>query len=142
MCSARFGFKQKALASHKPSASRYDYDRVPTTDEMHMTDSALPLSLPVGSARSNFRTIQHPSAELPALMHCHGRSQSVVIRRISREGMTVEYASGLKLGDPLMVQLFSNRTLAGSTVWSVAGYCGIAFDTPLADDDPLLLSQC
>jgi hypothetical protein len=74
-------------------------------------------------------------------MYCHGRSQSVVIRRISREGMTVEYASGIHPKDAIRLQIFSNRTLSGSAIWSVAAYCGIAFDTPLGDDDPLLLSQ-
>lgn len=141
MSLAPVGFAQKALALRKPSASRYGYDRIPTSDELHMTDSTLRLRRPVVAGRSNFRTFQHPSAELPALMHCHGRSQSVVIRRISREGMIVEYASGLHPRDAIKVQLLSNRTLSGSAVWSVAAYCGIAFDTPLADDDPLLLSQ-
>lgn len=74
-------------------------------------------------------------------MHCHGRSQRVVIRRTSRQGMTVEFASGLRPHDLVRVQLFSNRTLSGVVVWSVAAYCGVAFDTPLADDDPVLLSQ-
>lgn len=106
-----------------------------------MTDSTLRLRRPIVTGRCNFRTFQHPSAELPALLHCHGRSQSVVIRRISREGMTVEYAFGLNPKDVVGVQLLSNRTLSGSAVWSVAAYCGIAFDTPLADDHTLLLSQ-
>lgn len=56
--------------------------------------------------------------------------------------MTVEYACGLRPGDAVSVQLFSNRTLSGSVLWSIAVYCGIAFATPLAEDDPVLLSHC
>lgn len=106
-----------------------------------MTDTTLRLRRPVRPARSTLRTFQHPNAHLPALIHCHGRSQRVVIRRTSREGITVEHATGLRPQERVQVQLFSTRSLSAAVVWSVAGYCGVAFDTPLADDDPLLLSQ-
>jgi hypothetical protein len=93
------------------------------------------------STRSNLRTFRQPSAELPALMNFHGRAQTVTIRSISREGMTVEYACGFHPGDAVSLQLFSNRTLSGAVLWSVAAYCGIAFAAPLGEDDPVLLSQ-
>lgn len=91
--------------------------------------------------RSALRAFQHPKAALPALVLCHGHSQSVVIRSVSRDGITVEYATGLQPQDHVQVQLFSTRTLSGAVVWRVAAYCGVAFAAPLADDDPLLLSQ-
>ena len=93
------------------------------------------------SARSNLNIFRQPSAELSALLHFRGRAQTVTIRSISREGMTVEDACGLQSDDAVSVQLFSNRTLSGSVRWSIAAYAGIAFATSLAEDDPVLLSQ-
>jgi PilZ domain len=93
------------------------------------------------STCSNLSTFRQPSAELAALLNSGDRAQSVTIRSISREGMTVEYARGLQPGDAVRVQLFSNRTLMGAVRWSLAAYCGIAFTAPLAEDDPVLLSQ-
>ena len=53
--------------------------------------------------------------------------------------MKLKNAFGLVPGDVISVELLSSRRLGGNVVWSVAPYTGIAFDEPLAEDDPLLV---
>jgi len=62
----------------------------------------------------------------------------VDIRGISRTGVKLDAAFGLKPGDAVTVELLSRRTLDGSVVWSVAAFCGIELDHPLAENDPAL----
>ncbi len=74
----------------------------------------------------------------PAILHAHGRLQCVDMTVISREGVKLDRAFGVKVGDPVTVELLSRRTLNGKVAWSVAAYCGIEFDQPLAEHDPAL----
>jgi len=93
---------------------------------------------------SAWRTLPKQRAFTPrntwvhALLHCRGRTQSVVIRDVSLGGMKLEFAFGLVPGDEVEVELTSARKLQGTIAFSVAAYCGVAFPTPLAEDDPLL----
>lgn len=105
-----------------------------------MSDTSLRLRK-AKTARSNVRAFLQPNAEVPALLCFRGRAQSVSVRSVSRAGMTLEYACGLQAGEAVSVQLFSSRTLSGRVRWSLAAACGVAFATPLAEDDPVLLSQ-
>lgn len=60
------------------------------------------------------------------------------IREISRTGVKLDAAFGINPGDAVTVELLSRRTLEGTVVWSVAAFCGIEFDQPLAENDPAL----
>jgi len=78
------------------------------------------------------------AAARPAILHAHGRAQCVDIHDISRAGLKLDRAFGLKPGDPVTVELLSRRTIRGTVAWSVAAFCGIAFDQPLAQNDSAL----
>jgi PilZ domain len=73
-----------------------------------------------------------------AILHCHDRVQTVVVRDISAGGVKIQNAFGLVPGDPITLELLTRRTLEGEIAWSVPPYCGIKFYTPLRSDDPLL----
>jgi hypothetical protein len=57
---------------------------------------------------------------------------------ISREGVKLDRAFGVKAGDAVTVELLSRGTLNGTVAWSVAAFCGIEFDQPLGESDPAL----
>lgn len=73
-----------------------------------------------------------------AILHCRDQAQTVLIRDMSAGGMKVQNAFGLLPGDAVRVELLTRRTFEGTVAWSVPPYCGIKFNTPLAENDPLL----
>jgi hypothetical protein len=76
-----------------------------------------------------------------AILQCRDRTQTVLVRDISRTGMKVQNAFGLVAGDAVSIEFLTRRTFEGTVVWSVPPYCGIEFTTPLAEDDPLLVTH-
>jgi len=74
-----------------------------------------------------------------AILHSHGRLQCVDLRDISRGEIKLDRAFGLKPGDSVSIELLSRRILKGTVAWSIAAFCGIKFDQPLAEDDPALM---
>jgi hypothetical protein len=87
---------------------------------------------------ANRRASRRCSAKMRAIVHCRDRFQSVVIRDISPSGMKLENVLRLMPGDVVTIELLSSRSLVGTVVWSVASFCGIEFETPLVDNDPLI----
>jgi hypothetical protein len=73
-----------------------------------------------------------------AVVHCHGRFQSIIIRDISRGGAMLENAFGLMSGDAVVVELLSGRSFAAQVMWAVANFCGVAFQELLSENDPAL----
>jgi len=73
-----------------------------------------------------------------AILHCYDRVQTVLIRDISAGGVKIQNAFGLVAGDSVRLELLTRRAFEGTVAWCVAPYCGIKFNTPLAEDDPLL----
>jgi hypothetical protein len=86
------------------------------------------------------RTFERRSTWVQAVAHCEGKHQSIIVRDVSRGGIKIEFAYGLSEGDEIIVELMSGRLLQGTVVWSLAAYCGVAFHTLLAEDDPVLTS--
>jgi hypothetical protein len=84
------------------------------------------------------RSFERRKAPRHAILHAHGQLQCVDMTDISREGVKLDRAFGVKAGDPVTVELLSRRTLNGTVAWSVAAFCGIEFDQPLAENDPAL----
>jgi hypothetical protein len=84
------------------------------------------------------RRFERETIRKNAILHSHDRMQSVLIRDISCGGMKIQNAFGLMPGDVISVELLTRRTFEGTVAWSVPPYCGIKFNTPLAEDDPLL----
>ena len=87
------------------------------------------------------RTSERQGIRKHAILHCHDRVQTVLIRDISAGGVKIQNAFGLVTGDPVQVELLTRRTFEGKVAWSVPPYCGIEFNTPLAQDDPLLAAN-
>lgn len=84
------------------------------------------------------RTSERRSIRKHAILHCHDRVQTVVIRDISAGGMKIQNAFGLAPGDVVRVELLTRRAFEGKVAWAVSPYCGIKFDTALEQGDPLL----
>jgi hypothetical protein len=84
------------------------------------------------------RPLERNEATRHAIVHSHGRLQCAAVHDLSREGIKLDNAFGLTPGDAVTVELLSRRTLGGTVAWSVAAFCGIEFDRPLAEDDPVL----
>lgn len=85
------------------------------------------------------RPLERREAPRHAILHSHGRLQCVDMREISRGGVKLDRAFGLKQGDVVSVELLSRRILNGTVAWSIAAFCGIVFDQPLAENDPALM---
>ncbi len=73
-----------------------------------------------------------------ALLQANGKIQGPSIRSITRSGIRLDGAFGLQPGDEVTVRLPSQQSVSGTVEWSVAGFCGVAFTHPLAEDDPAL----
>ena len=73
-----------------------------------------------------------------AILHCHDRVQTVVIRDVSTGGMKIQNAFGLAPGDVVRVELLTRRAFEGKVAWAVSPYCGIKFHKPLEHSDPFL----
>lgn len=84
------------------------------------------------------RTSARRAMRKHAILHCHDRVQTVVIRDISEGGMKIQNAFGLAPGDTVRVELLTRRAFEGKVAWAVSPYCGVKFDVPLEKNDPLL----
>jgi hypothetical protein len=84
------------------------------------------------------RTSERRAIHKHAILHTHGRTQAIVIRDISAGGLKIQNGFGLIAGDHVKIELLTRRAFEGTVAWSVPPYCGIKFDAPLPDDDPLL----
>ncbi|MCZ7594564.1 MAG: hypothetical protein M5U16_06320 [Hyphomicrobium sp.] len=82
--------------------------------------------------------LERHSAMRYALVYARGTRQCATIRSISRHGIRLDGAFGLEPGDAVTVELPSMPAIDGKVEWSVAAFCGIAFNSPLAETDPVL----
>jgi len=103
-----------------------------------MEDPATRLQASAERSLTKDRPFDRHAATQHAILHSNGRIQCVDICGISRRGVKLDPAFGLKPGDAVTVELLSRRTLEGTVAWSVAAFCGIEFDQPLAENDPAL----
>jgi hypothetical protein len=93
------------------------------------------------AARAHGRASERHGIRKHAILHCHDRVQTVFIRDISAGGVKIQNAFGLMTGDPVRLELLTRRAFEGTVAWSVPPYCGVRFHTPLAEDDPLLVTH-
>ena len=84
------------------------------------------------------RSFERHEPRTHAILHSRSHFQSVTIRDISRGGIKLENAFGLMPGDVVRIELLPRRHLQGKVAWSVASFCGVVFDNPLVEHDPLL----
>ncbi len=84
------------------------------------------------------RLFERQPTRMRAIVHFRAHFQSVLIRDVSTGGMKLEKAFGLIAGDSVTIELLSGRSLQAKVIWSVAPFCGLAFEKTLDQRDPLL----
>ncbi|MEM6498888.1 MAG: PilZ domain-containing protein [Pseudomonadota bacterium] len=84
------------------------------------------------------RKFSRQLVSIRAFLHFGGRFQSTLIRDLSRSGAGLRGAVGVIPGDRVNIELLDGRAISGKVKWWLAGNCGVAFDTKLEENDPLL----
>ncbi len=84
---------------------------------------------------------KHPRfpTNIRALLYCRHRFQTTVISDLSQGGARLTGALGIMPHDNVTIQLLNGREIKGTVLWWLNGHAGLAFKTPLAENDPLLL---
>jgi PilZ domain len=95
---------------------------------------------PAEKATALRRQHERRSAAITALVHCHGRFQTVSILDISAGGLQLQGAFGVTGGDRIAIELLSGHRLTAKVVWSMGSRVGAAFSPLLAADDPGLVA--
>ena len=95
---------------------------------------------PAEKATALRRQHERRSAAITALVHCHGRYQTVSIMDISTGGLQLQGAFGVTLGDRIEVELLSGHRLTAKVVWSLGSRIGAEFSPALAPDHPGLVA--
>jgi PilZ domain len=96
--------------------------------------------LPAHSDRTSLRRLDERHAtRVVALVHCHGRFQTVRIVDFSVGGLQLQGCFGVSVGDAVVVELLSAQRLEGKVAWSIGSRLGVRFLQPMLPDDPALL---
>jgi hypothetical protein len=82
------------------------------------------------------RQHERRSAAITALVHTHGRHQTVSILDISTGGLQLQGAFGVIKGDRIEVELLTGHRLPAKVVWSLGSRIGAEFSPPIAADHP------
>jgi hypothetical protein len=98
-------------------------------NELHSADDERP------SVR---RRDDRHSIRLTALVHCHGRFQTVRIVDFSLGGLQMQGGFGVGAGDDVTVELLSGHRVAAKAAWSLGSKVGVRFLQPLSADHPAL----
>jgi PilZ domain-containing protein len=91
---------------------------------------------PAEKATARRRQHERRSAVITALVHCHGRFQTVSIQDVSTGGLQLQGAFGVAVGDQIEIELLSGHRLAAKVVWSLGSRIGAQFTPVLAADNP------
>ena len=86
------------------------------------------------------RRHERRSVAVTALVHCHGRFQTVSILDFSAGGLQLQGAFGVAPGDQIEIELLSGHRLAAKVAWSLGSRIGAAFTPALAADSPGLVA--
>ena len=79
--------------------------------------------------------------KIRAFLHFGGRFQSTIITDLSSGGAGLQGAVGVIAGDKVTLEFLDGRTISAQVKWWLAGNCGVAFDSDLEKDDPLLTNS-
>jgi EAL domain-containing protein (putative c-di-GMP-specific phosphodiesterase class I) len=77
---------------------------------------------------------------IAALIHCHGRFQTVSIDDFSAGGLQLRGCFGVGGRDEIAVELLSGHRLPARVVWSVGSRVGVCFPQPLSPEHPALMA--
>jgi hypothetical protein len=80
------------------------------------------------------------SAAITALVHSHGRFQTVSILDFSTGGLQLQGAFGVATGDLVQIELLTGHRLAAKVVWSLGSRVGATFTPVLSSDSPALIA--
>jgi hypothetical protein len=95
---------------------------------------------PAEKATALRRQHERRSAVITALVHCHGRFQTVSILDVSTGGLQLQGAFGVAVGDQIEIELLSGHRLPAKVVWSLGSRIGAQFTPVLAVDHPGLVA--
>jgi hypothetical protein len=101
-----------------------------------------PVAVPTSPTSATIRVLRrHPRlpTQLRAILATDRGFQPTTIRDVSRGGVGLAGAIGLLPGDLVEVQLLTGQRYKGQLRWWCNGHCGVAFDTAISDQDPLLM---
>lgn len=76
------------------------------------------------------------SIRLTALVHCHGRFQTVRIVDFSLGGLQLQGGFGVGPGDDVVVELLTGHRLTAKAAWSLGSRVGVRFLQPLSAEHP------
>ena len=80
------------------------------------------------------------SAAVTALVHSHGRFQTVSILDFSTGGLQLQGAFGVAPADYIEIELLSGHRLPAKVVWSLGSRIGAQFVPALEPDCPAILA--
>lgn len=86
---------------------------------------------------SILRKFPRQPVHIRALLYKGETFQPTLLQDLSRGGAGLQGATGIVPGDKISIQFLDGRVVTGEIKWWLAGNCGAAFDTQLAEDDPL-----
>jgi hypothetical protein len=85
------------------------------------------------------RQDQRFQVRVAALVHCHGRFQTVRMVDVSLTGLQLEGCFGVGVGENIAVELLSGHRLDATVAWSMGSRVGVHFAEPISPDHPVLL---
>ena len=90
-----------------------------------------------GDARKNLRV----QVQISAHLHAAGECQATVITDLSLDGVGLDGAIAIFIGDQVEIELINGRRIPGYVIWWLMGSCGIQFSTPLSEDDVIFTQE-
>ena len=101
-----------------------------------MANSYKELHPPLSEQPSLRRREERCATRVTALVHCHGRFQTVRIVDFSSGGLQLQGCFGVGVGDAVVVELLSAHRLEAKVAWSMGSRLGVRFLQPMAADHP------
>lgn len=98
---------------------------------------------PGEDATSNVRQLRllaRKKTTIAAFATCDGTIFPIEIRNISIGGAGIQLGRAVPNKATLSIHLATGRTIAAVIIWMRFGFCGAEFETPLAEDDELLMA--
>jgi PilZ domain len=124
-----------------PRASRSEaLNRIPTERQPSAMETEQRPAEPTEKATAIRRRHERRSAAITALVHSHGRFQTVSILDFSTGGLQLQGAFGVATGDQIEIELLSGHRLSAKVVWSLGSRIGAQFTPVLSLDHPGLVA--
>ena len=93
------------------------------------------------TSKSLLRRHKRIPVTIRAVLYRKEKFEPVTIRDISAGGARLHGCDCLMYNDRIMIKLMSGRGLAARVRWWLGGACGVQFEIPLSELDPLLFGR-